>query len=145
MVDGMVHACGSLLPAWPTTSTTIGWCCSKPVIRFALVFKFSDLHHSSSSRMLFYAARNCTPYIHHTRHGVTCFGFHSCDRIRSKCTVRDYLFRLCPNFGQHPPFFWKMRTFSIKIGHVGTILFAIPRGTNVAEFWVASLKKFFFQ
>jgi hypothetical protein len=26
-------------------------------------------------------------------------------------TVRDNLFRLCPNLGQHPPFFSKMRTF----------------------------------
>ena len=26
-------------------------------------------------------------------------------------TVWDRLFRLCPNFGQHPPFFSKMRTF----------------------------------
>jgi hypothetical protein len=26
-------------------------------------------------------------------------------------TVRDNLFRMSPNFGQHPPFFSKMRTF----------------------------------
>jgi hypothetical protein len=33
-----------------------------------------------------------------------------CYRLK-KCTVRDNLFRICNNLGQHPPFFSKMRTF----------------------------------
>jgi hypothetical protein len=35
---------------------------------------------------------------------------------------------------QHPLFFLEDENFFSKIGHAGTILFAIPRGTNAADF-----------
>jgi hypothetical protein len=51
-------------------------------------------------------------------------------------TVRDNLFRLCPNLGQHPPLFLEDEDSFSKIGHVGSNYLAIPptSRTNVADF-----------
>ena len=50
-------------------------------------------------------------------------------------TVRDNLFRMCRNFGQHPPFFSQMRIFFRNRAPIrGTILTAIARGPTEADF-----------
>ena len=42
---------------------------------------------------------------------ITLVNLQICTLQRQRGTVRDNLFRLCPNLDQHPPFFSKMRTF----------------------------------
>ena len=52
-------------------------------------------------------------------------------RDASPLTVRDNLFRLCPNLGQHPPPFSRRWEHFSKIGLRGTNSIAIPLSTPV--------------